>query len=441
MAENIYLNNRLKYHTASRVAISTAQSMMQATNGDGHTVTSAQIWSAANNQFPKNTSDYAESSNVVGATKDLVAVFKNGNQYEITHVLTTDAKFVEGKDYYTKQIVNEEETYVLAAVVADTEITETYYETILAKGLTGKVYRNDDFPAVELYEGVEMTDVQYSDKQAWEIKVAGSRIMDWCSPTAVKNGVLPVPGYTGYAEASDNGTTWTILQDSPNKSYGWSLAGGNWEFVYMSGMLTFHPDYIPSAMSFSKVRFTGFKYIGTYLTENITNIQEDITTLQNEIGNTVNVGLSKTLAIKPCVFEFSKMTKISTEEMVLTEDVVVVQGKIYYERIEQIAVVEGETVTEVTYLQKNLTVGQEIPENIYERIYRYVLNVPGFVFQTIQNNTGIIIGEVNYLQDGSSQIVFDNFVEAPFLGTEKFTTYVLVNKDGTKLQLLSPENL
>jgi hypothetical protein len=37
--------------------------------------------------------------------------------------------------------------------------------------------------------------------------------------------------------------------------------------------------------------------------------------------------------------------------------------------------------------------------------------------------------------------VFDNFVEAPFLGTEKFTTYVLVNKDGTKLQLLSPENL
>lgn len=270
MAENLYLNNRLKYHTASRVAISTGQSMMQATNGDGHTVTAAQVWTSANSEFPKNTSAYAESSNVVGATQDLITVFKNGNEYAVQGV---------------------------------------------PANLAGKVFRNDDFPAVELYDGVEMTDVEYSDKQAWEIKNGNERVMDWCAPTAVKNGVLPVPGYTGYAQASADGSKWVILQDSPNKSYGWSLAGGNWQFVYMSGMLTFHPDYIPSAMSYSKIRFTGFKYIGSYLA----NVNENI---QSEVN--------KGIAIKPYKFNLSTMeAEVVDQELGLNNYSIEVPGFVF----------------------------------------------------------------------------------------------------------------
>ena len=268
MADNVYLNNRLKYHTASRVAISTSQSMMQATNADGHTVTSVQVWSAPNKDFPKNTSAFAESSNVVGATNDLAQVFTNN--------FTTSEK-----------------------------ITKTDYKN-------GSIWKNSDYPAVELYYQVEMSSVEYSDNQAWEIKDAsGNRIMDWCSPTAVKNGVLPVPGYTGIAEATTtSGTTWTILQDSPNLSYGWSLAGGNWEFVYMSGMLTFHPDYIPSKMSFQRVRFTGFKYIGSTIGSDFASLETEISNLKTEVGTGVAEEINKTLAIKPYTFTLGAMTNV-----------------------------------------------------------------------------------------------------------------------------------
>lgn len=271
MAENIFYNNRLKFHTGSRVAISIAQSMMQATNMDGHTVTKDQIWTANTIDFPKNQIEYACSSNVVGATNNLISVFKNGNHYEVTHILTNDKYFLQGKKYYTKVVDQETISYQEAEIIVGNSIqSNTYYETIIANGLIGKVYRNNDYPAVELYQGVEMTDVQYSDKQAWQIKTADTRVIDWCSPTAVKNGVLPVPGYTGYAEASTaNGETWTILQDSSNLNYGWNLADGNWQFVYMCGMLIFHPDYIPSKMNFERIRFTGFKYIGNYLSEDL----------------------------------------------------------------------------------------------------------------------------------------------------------------------------
>lgn len=333
MADNVYLNNRLKYHTASRVAISTAQSMMQATNADGHTVTSAQVWASDNKDFPKNTSAFAESSNVVGATNDLVSVFKNGNEYAV----------VQG----------------------------------ISDNLAGKVFRNDDFPAVELYQNVEMTAVDYSDNQAWQIKNGNNRVMDWCSPTAVKNGVLPVPGYTGIAQATTtNGTTWTILQDSSNLSYGWSLASGNWEFVYMSGMLTFHPDYIPSKMSFQRIRFTGFRYIGEYLSDSITGIQ-------SKIENTVSVGLNKTLAIKPYSFTLDKMVK---------------------------------------------------NENFYSIV------VPGFVIKA-EDSKGITIGDFDRIDNGQNagdtKITFElEAQQQEVLQSQVFVAYSFVNKDGTKISML-----
>ena len=335
MAENLYLNNRLKYHTASRVAISTGQSMMQATNGDGHTVTSAQVWSAKNNEFPKNV-DYAESSDIVAATKELVSIFKNGNHYVVT-------------------------------------------QGIINANLVGKVFRNNDFPAVELYEEVEMTDVQYSDKQAWEIKNGTNRVMDWCAPTAVKNGVLPVPGYTGYAEASSDGEKWTILQDSPNKSYGWSLAGGNWEFVYMSGMLTFHPDYIPSAMSFSKVRFTGFKYIGKYLDDQLAQVG----TIQTQVG--------KGIAIKPYKFNLSVMNKQVVDEE--------------------------------------------------EGVNNYSVVIPGFVFQVAQDNVGSLTVDIEHTNDGKSTIKFTEIIEANLGDKKDFTAYAFVQKDGGVIKVLQNQTI
>ena len=121
-----------------------------------------------------------------------------------------------------------------AVTVGDEVEKDTYYEQILASGLVGKVYRNDDYPAVELYDGVEMTDVMYSDKQAWEVKAGSVRVMNWVVPTAVTDNGLPVPGFTGIIEAAQDEGDWIIIQKSPNGSevdkntYGWELTKGTW---------------------------------------------------------------------------------------------------------------------------------------------------------------------------------------------------------------------
>lgn len=264
---NKFLKNRLQFHAASRVGISVGQALAQATNVDGHIVTNTQIWSSPSEDFPKNTGANKTTSDGVAATENLVSVFKNGNQYEVTHVLTSDTKFDEDKIYYTK---GDDGTYNVATVTANDEVQkDTYYETILASGLVGKVYRNDDYPAVELYEGVEMTDVMYSDKQAWEVKTGGVRVMNWVVPTAVTDNGLPIPGFTGIIEAAKDQGAWIIIQKSSNLQYGWELTKGTWQFVPMAGMLIFHPDYIPSKMSYNRLRITAFKYIGEYLSDSM----------------------------------------------------------------------------------------------------------------------------------------------------------------------------
>lgn len=224
--ENKYLNNRLKFHTASRVAISTAYSLMQSMNPDGHTVTKHQIWTAEDTQFPKNTDDYKSTSDGIAATNDLVTVFLQGATKE-------------------KDLAN------------------------------GEVWTDDSaYPAVKLYKQCELTEVNLSDKMAWELKDGGSRVMDWVSPVSVKDGNRPVPGYTGIIEGY-NGSGWEPIQNCAELTYGYELAKGNWEFVYMSGMVTFHPDYIPSKMGYSKLRITAFAYSGTYLADTLNSMNQD----------------------------------------------------------------------------------------------------------------------------------------------------------------------
>ena len=247
--ENKYLANRLKFHTASRVAISTAYSLMQSMNPDGHIVTKQQVWTADIAQFPKNTGANRTTSNGVDATNDLVNVFTNN--------------LTEGN-----------------GVV----------KTTLSGG--GEVWTNTAYPAVKLYRNAVLSAVNNSDNMAYELLVDGSRVMDWVAPTSVKDDGLPIPGYTGIVEGNSGGS-WTVIQTIPDNTYGWELAKGNWEFVYMSGMVTFHPDYIPSKMGCTGLRITAFAYAGDYLADTLSSMQQ----------NTAN----NMLAVKPFTFSEAGM--------------------------------------------------------------------------------------------------------------------------------------
>lgn len=247
-----FLDNRLKYHTASRVGAQTGYSLAQALDPDGHIVRHNSVWTAPTSDFPMNVSATTKPDD---ATTDLVAVFKNG---AVAH----------------RTVGN------------------------------GTVYRNELYPAVELFEAVEMTGVSGSDGvdsdlgkgkgatfQAYEIRENGARVMDWVAPTAVLNtSNTPQAGYSGIAEAHKD-TTWTILQ----KDASWALSAGTWEFVYMSGLLIFEPSVTPLNKDYDNVRFTGFKYIGATLDDSIDGVagdlegvQGDISTINNNITNIVN---------------------------------------------------------------------------------------------------------------------------------------------------------
>lgn len=234
-----YLDNRLKFHTASRIGAQTGYSLAQALDPDGHIIRHSSVWTATTDQFPKNVSTTTDPKD---ATDDLVTVFKNG----ATAVRTVG---------------------------------------------NGTVYRNELYPAVELFEGVEMTGVANSDGedsggtfQAYEIQENGSRVMDWVAPTAVINPAngKPIAGFSGIAEAY-KGNAWTVLQ----KDSAWALAAGTWEFAYISGILTFEPSVTPAKKNYTKVRITGFKYIGETLDKDITGINTDITGLETSLQENV----------------------------------------------------------------------------------------------------------------------------------------------------------
>ena len=259
MADAKYLANRLKYHTASRIATQTGEALAQALNVDGHIITTNKVWAAPQTAFINNV-DKANTDSV-DATNDLVAAFKNGG-----------------------------------------------VETAFHAG--GSVWTNPSYPAVRLYENVPMTKVKGSDGggkfQAFEILAgedgvsAGTkRIVDWIAPTAVADQVTgqPVAGYSGIPQY--NGQALKLA--NPDK---WAESKGSYEFAYMSGLLTFEPGFTPqdvdSANGVNKIKLTAFKYIGAYLSDTLTSIT---TSTANNM-----------MAIKPFKFSASSMETVSSME-------------------------------------------------------------------------------------------------------------------------------
>lgn len=257
MADAKYLANRLKYHTASRIATQTGEALAQALNVDGHIITTNKVWAAPQTAFINNVNKANTDS--VDATNDLVAAFKNGG-----------------------------------------------VETAFHAG--GSVWTNPSYPAVRLYENVPMTKVNGSDGggkfQAFEI-LAGEdgvsegtkRIVDWIAPTAVADQVtgLPVAGYSGIPQY--NGQALKVA--NPGK---WAESKGSYEFAYMSGLLTFEPGFTPQdvggASAVNKIKLTAFKYIGAYLSDTLTSIT---TSTANNM-----------MAIKPFKFSASSMQTVSS---------------------------------------------------------------------------------------------------------------------------------
>lgn len=252
MADEKFLANRLKYHTASRIATQTGEALAQALNVDGHIVTTNKVWASPQTAFINNINKANTDS--VDATNDLVAAFKTG---------AVSGAFWNG----------------------------------------GTVWTNENYPAVKLYENVPMTVVKGSDGggkfQAYEI-LAGEdgesqgtiRIVDWIAPTAVAdqtNGA-PVAGYSGIPMY--NGTALKLADTSK-----WAEAGGHYEFAYLAGMLTFEPGFTPQDKSSDAVNtttgktyitLTAFKYVGEYLdkTLNSQDTRLDIVEAQLGLGST-----------------------------------------------------------------------------------------------------------------------------------------------------------
>ena len=266
MADAKYLANRLKYHTASRIATQTGESLAQALNVDGHIITTNKVWAAAANAFAYN--ENKANTDSFDATTDLVAVFK---------------KPVEGSSVTSGEIAG------------------------------GKWWENTAYPAVRLYEGVKMTKVNGSDGggkfQAFEVlagadgKSSGTlRLTDWIAPTAVADPTtgLPVAGYSGIPMYSG-----TVLKKSNTDK--WAESIGSYEFAYISGLLTFEPGFTPQdvysaagASATENITLTAFKYIGSYLSDTLTSIT---TSTANNM-----------MAIKPFKFSASSMETVSSME-------------------------------------------------------------------------------------------------------------------------------
>ena len=248
--DNTYLRNRLKYHAASRIAIQTGQALGQAMNTDGHNVRSTQVWTATDDQFiVQSTAASKTSTDGIATNAELVADFK-----------ATGSK--------VKDLGN------------------------------GEVWKNESYPAILLYCQCEMSPVFGSNGsgtkyEAYELKDGDNRIMDWVAPTSVKDNGLPVPGYTARIEGY-KGSKWTDLQNCADVDGNWALAQNNWEFAYLSGMVTFHPSTTPAQWSYTKLRITAFAYVGTYLSNTIDTMNQDT-------GDSM-------FSIRPYTFSVSDMT-------------------------------------------------------------------------------------------------------------------------------------
>ena len=336
--DNSYLRNRLKYHAASRIGIQTGQALGQAMNTDGHNVQSSQVWTSPASDFIVQSTDaMKKSTNGILTNIQLVADFKK-----------TGTKI--------KDLAN------------------------------GEVWENDSYPAVRLYCQCEMSAVAGSNGvgskyEAYELLDGDSRIMDWIAPTSVKDNGLPVPGYTARIEGYKS-SKWTDLENCGDVSGNWALAQNNWEFVYMSGMCTFHPETTPTEYSYTKLRITAFAYKGSYLSDTLTSMTT----------NTAN----NMMAIKPFTFSASSMQTVS--EM------------------------GGETDVSGNSLQKA---------------------IPGIVLNVFNDQTGIAYGDILYTSNGTSLFyIEDGKVEGAGIedGTT-FTAYAFVLAKGSPITILPSQPL
>jgi len=240
-----FLENRLKYHTASRVAIEEEESLSQALNLDTHTVTSQKIWTGPLSGFPVNSTTITKNTTdgIIGSM-DLVNVFKNE------------------------------------------AVSSNWYSNDLTGG-SGIVWINTEYPNVRLFENVIMTPVKGSDQpannfQAYEILSGEQRIQDWVSPMAIfdQSNSKPVPGYTVRVMAKKLTESWVNSSSSNTQDLeqipatNWALANGTWEFIYSAGLVIFNKQYTPFKNNYPVIRMTGFQYIGEYLDNDLNEFIE-----------------------------------------------------------------------------------------------------------------------------------------------------------------------
>jgi hypothetical protein len=354
-----YFKNRVKYHAASRLASQTGEGLVQALNVDGHTVSYDKVWSAPAINFPNNANK--SDVNPVNATNDLVKVFKTAEEgYSITSAAFHD------------------------------------------KADNGIVWKNSKYPAVVLYENVPMTKVSGSDGkdskgnarfQSYEV-LAGengiasgtTRIVDWVSPTAVADRELgsPVAGFSGIPQYGATRAAMKSLQAV--KPSEWSNGAGNWEFVYMAGLLTFDPDYTPQFIDatngVNNVYLTAFKYVGGYLKDTLDKTNKEtsdaITTINKSIEDlTVQAGAKEILATE-AVFDKAAGTvggALSGLTGTIVDGLVTVNMPAAYEVI-NVKEDDGDAITpDIDYTSTNITLTadyglQDIVPNSWTITYR-----------------------------------------------------------------------
>ena len=332
--DNAYLRNRLKYHAASRIGIQTGQSLGQATNGDGHTVRYGQVWTAPDTAFiVQSTAAMKTTSDGIDSNAELVADFKATGE---------KVKDLGG----------------------------------------GEVWINSSYPAVKLYCQCEMNAVTGSNGagtkyEAYELTDNGARVMDWVAPTSVKDNGLPVPGYTARIEATKNNSTWTDLQNCTDGSGAWALSEGNWEFVYMSGLCTFHPSNTPNGYGYSKLRITAFAYVGDYLSDTLSSMSSSTT--------------ASMTAVKPFAFNLNAMTSVTAEGV--TTKSIVIPGVVF---------------------------------NVFE-------NTTGLVYGDITYLSGA--------DAGKTLITFNDWQNADFGESPSFTAMAFVLSNGNLLPVLATANM
>ena len=71
----------------------------------------------------------------------------------------------------------------------------------------------------------------------------------------------------------------------------------------------------------------------------------------------------------------------------------------------------------------------------------YSINIPGFVFTLVNDATGVVVGDIDYADDGSSNIVFVNLDATALADAKSFTAFAFVKNDGSKITVLDKQTI